>query len=501
MAVDKYFVLGNSDYKPHSYTAQIADEYYFYKGGANCCEKIWYYYACEHCYEKSLNQVWESNYYGSHSYGTLVPAQGEIHTPTELKAGVAAYYFCDVCDTYFDEAYIETTLAMLTGAKPEHSYTSINGYKGADGHANTCACGAKSAIVGHTPNIEAPTEAIDKYCITCGYVIAPALGHTHNHTTQKYDASNHWMECACGDKKDVTAHSASADDGNCLTAITCKNCPAVVTAAKTAHTPGADDNNCSTAIVCSNPGCTAVTTAAKAHAFTGEWQKDKDGHWHICANNGCTVTDSKADHISGGAATETTDEVCTACGYVITASAGHVHNHTTQKYDASNHWMECACGDKKDAAAHTGGAATCTAKAKCSTCGAEYGAFAEHTFVEGKCECGETDPNYQPPHTHTFVEGKCECGETDPNYQPPHTHTFVEGKCECGETDPNYQPPHTHTFVEGKCECGETDPNYVPDEDDGLGAGAIIGIVIGAIAVLGGGGFALYHFVFKKKRI
>ena len=85
-----------------------------------------------------------------------------------------------------------------------------------------------------------------------------------------------------------------------------------------------------------------------------------------------------------------------------------------------------------------------------------------HNFVEGKCECGETDTNYEPPHVHNFVEGKCECGETDPNYVPPHVHNFVEGKCECGEIDPNYVPPHVHNFVEGKCECGEIDPNYVP---------------------------------------
>lgn len=43
----------------------------------------------------------------------------------------------------------------------------------------------------------------------------------------------------------------------------------------------------------------------------------------------------------------------------------------------------------------------------------------EHTYTEGKCECGAADPNYQPPHEHNFVEGKCECGETDPNYVAP----------------------------------------------------------------------------------
>ena len=47
--------------------------------------------------------------------------------------------------------------------------------------------------------------------------------------------------------------------------------------------------------------------------------------------------------------------------------------------------------------------------------------------------------------------------------EPEHTHNFVDGKCECGESDPNYQPPHEHNFVDGKCECGESDPNYIPD--------------------------------------
>ena len=39
-----------------------------------------------------------------------------------------------------------------------------------------------------------------------------------------------------------------------------------------------------------------------------------------------------------------------------------------------------------------------------------------------------------------------------------HQHSFVEGKCECGETDPNFV--HTHTFTDGKCECGEREPGY-----------------------------------------
>lgn len=39
-----------------------------------------------------------------------------------------------------------------------------------------------------------------------------------------------------------------------------------------------------------------------------------------------------------------------------------------------------------------------------------------------------------------------------------HKHDFIEGKCECGETDPDYV--HTHNFTDGKCECGELEPGY-----------------------------------------
>ncbi len=43
-----------------------------------------------------------------------------------------------------------------------------------------------------------------------------------------------------------------------------------------------------------------------------------------------------------------------------------------------------------------------------------------HDYVDGACSrCEAKDPNYVPPHEHNFVEGKCECGETDPDYVAP----------------------------------------------------------------------------------
>ncbi len=58
-------------------------------------------------------------------------------------------------------------------------------------------------------------------------------------------------------------------------------------------------------------------------------------------------------------------------------------------------------------------------------------------------------------HSHSFVDGKCECGETDPDYV--HEHYYANGVCVyCGEKKPeDNPPPHEHNFVDGKCECGQ----------------------------------------------
>jgi hypothetical protein len=81
------------------------------------------YCAVEKCSEK-LSSTPKKLPLSEHTYGNLIAAQAEIHTQTQLKAGVAAHYFCDVCDTYFTEGKNETTLEALTGAAPVHSYGS-----------------------------------------------------------------------------------------------------------------------------------------------------------------------------------------------------------------------------------------------------------------------------------------------------------------------------------------------------------------------------------------
>ena len=59
-----------------------------------------------------------------------------------------------------------------------------------------------------------------------------------------------------------------------------------------------------------------------AHKWSREWKSDKDGHWRVCTD--CGFAGVKSAHISGGAATETTSEICTVCGYVITPAINAV---------------------------------------------------------------------------------------------------------------------------------------------------------------------------------
>ena len=88
---------------------------------------------------------------------------------------------------------------------------------------------------------------------------------------------------------------------------------------------------------------------------------------------------------------------------------------------------------------------------------------------------------------------------------PNHTHSYGDDwkqttdehykECTCGAKQ--YKGAHIDSNANGSCDvCG-----YVITEsnDGALGAGAIIGIVIGSVAVVGIGGFALFWFVIKKK--
>ena len=157
---------------------------------------------------------------------TLVPAKA----PTCTEKGNTAYYTCDGCDKWFEDA---------TGASEITDKTSVilaaTGHSASDwksdntDHWKECTvvgCGViiEDSKAAHTAGewiIDTPaTDTTDgskhKECTVCGYTMAtetiPATGggeHTHSYGSDwKNDADNHWHECSCGDKKDTAAHIA-----------------------------------------------------------------------------------------------------------------------------------------------------------------------------------------------------------------------------------------------------------------------------------------------------
>ena len=92
------------------------------------------------------------------------------------------------------------------------------------------------------------------------------------------------------------------------------------------------------------------------HTYSTTWSTDETNHWHECSV--CGDKKDVAAHTPGAAATETTPQTCTICGYVIKAALGHTHNfnqkNTSETYLKSAatctkkavYYYSCTCGEK-----------------------------------------------------------------------------------------------------------------------------------------------------------
>ena len=102
------------------------------------------------------------------------------------------------------------------------------------------------------------------------------------------------------------------------------------------------------------------------------------------------------------------------------------------------------------------------------------------------------------PHADTVLYAIWE--ELPP--EPVHVHEFsaewsYDGEnhwkeCACGEK--TMTSAHVDNNGNGSCDI------CTAEVKSGLGAGAIVGIVLGSVAVVGGGGFCIYWFLLKKKK-
>ena len=364
----------------------------------------------------------------------------------------------------------------------------------------TCGtCNAKKTEVipatGHTYN---QTKVEDKYLVSaatctakavyykscvCGATSTATFEHgeknPNNHTGQlgnwQTNTDEHWkVYSCCQAQSDKAAHAWNegkvTTSPTCTAAgertFTCTVCSATKkeTIPATGHTPDAAVRENIVAATCTTAGsydevvyCTACgnevsrtqkTIDKLAHDYdTTKWVKaDENQHGHKCKN--CDAITDLAAHVPGAAATETTPQLCTECGYVIAPATHPVHtwvfvaetpatcnaagerehykctcgrtsfknddaydinedasvltieknsaNHTgapDSKWhsDSANHWQEyTCCHARANEAAHSGGAATCTAQAVCEVCGKAYGPLAAHAWQPATCTAPKT---------------------------------------------------------------------------------------------------------------
>ncbi len=208
----------------------------------------------------------------SHDYGELISQTDVTHTTTELKDGMKAHYFCDDCDTFFDENKKVVTKDELVIIAPTHSYGSDWGYKGEDGHAHSCSCGLKEEVIAHTPGDEA-TETMPQTCVQCGFVLQPALGHTHKISKVNAKAAS----CASvGNKEYHICETCDKWFEDALGLVEISNKESVVIPALTSHKDSNQDGKCDD---CSN------TIEENVKSSDSESPKTGDGHiiWLLVA--------------------------------------------------------------------------------------------------------------------------------------------------------------------------------------------------------------------------
>ena len=114
---------------------------------------------------------------------------------------------------------------------------------------------------------------------------------------------------------------------------------------------------------------------------SNDWKSNETEHWQVCT---CGAVFHKAEH-SGGTATCTQRATCTVCG----AEYGDVLGHdftTSWTHDDNEHWKQCSrCDEKDDVGPHTWDNGTITTAPTCTKAG-------EETYSCTKCGATKIEP-------------------------------------------------------------------------------------------------------------
>ena len=114
---------------------------------------------------------------------------------------------------------------------------------------------------------------------------------------------------------------------------------------------------------------------------SNDWKSNETEHWQVCT---CGAVFHKAEH-SGGTATCTQRATCTVCGAEYGDALGHDFT-TSWTHDDNEHWKQCSrCDIKDDVSPHTWDNGTITTAPTCTKAG-------EETYSCTKCGATKIEP-------------------------------------------------------------------------------------------------------------
>ena len=297
-------------------------------------DKHWY--ECSRCHlkkDEAAHDYGDDDICDICTYDNSVPHTHNLTLVDENPAtcttpGNKAYYTCDGCDKWFEDAtgsveITDKTSVILTA----NGHTPSDWKFDADNHWKECTvvgCGViiEDSKAAHTASdwitdteATATTDGTKhKECTECGYVMEtgtiPATGggeHTHSYGSDwKSNADKHWHECSCGAKAEEAAHTAS---------------DWITDTAATATTDGTKHKECTVCHrVLETDTIPATGSGEHTHSYSSDWKSDSINHWHECS---CGVKDDVAAHsfkwVIDKEATATKKgskhEECKFCGY------------------------------------------------------------------------------------------------------------------------------------------------------------------------------------------
>ncbi len=243
--------------------------------------------------------------------------------------GKEEHYFCSECGKFFEDKDGKKEIRNLTvwgiieaeghtggkatckdkaicktcgapyGELEGHKYGSGWDYKDAVGHAHKCTvCGAPDTVVAHVGG-DAKCGQLTK-CTECKMEFGEVIQHQWSTTWEYTDTKGHAHKCTvCGEHDTVQEHAGGTAD--------CKN------KAKCA-------------------ACGTEYGKTGDHVWSTAWDyTDTKGHAHKCTVAGCSEHSSTEKHVPGEEATESSSQLCTACGYTVKAAKDHKHDLTKVK--------------------------------------------------------------------------------------------------------------------------------------------------------------------------